>query len=182
MQNNEVQKIKSVPEHYTSVTPWIISPSSAKQIDFLTAVFGAEEIPNSRITDEQGVIIHVVVKIADAMVLLFDSRAGWGPTPSFLNFYVEDIETTYQKAIEFGATSVTDITPLWFGEKVCRILDPFGNLFWINQRIEELDFTKAEEIGQRASSTEAIKGITYIQTSLSEALKKQKIFFDDKNN
>ncbi|MGI4751884.1 MAG: VOC family protein [Janthinobacterium lividum] len=136
MQNNEAQKLKIVPAHYTSVTPWIISPSSAKQIEFLTAVFGAEEIPNSRITNEQGVIIHVVVKIGEAMVMLFDSRAGWGPTPSSLNIYVENIEITYQKAIELGATSLTDITSLWFGEKVCRILDPFGNIFWINQRME----------------------------------------------
>ncbi|WP_299289595.1 VOC family protein [uncultured Mucilaginibacter sp.] len=112
--------------------------------------------------------------------MLFDSRAGWAPTPSFLNLYVEDIEKTYQKSIELGAKSVTDITKLWFGEKVCRVLDPFGNLWWINQRVEEIDFTKPEEIGQRASMPEAVKGITYIQTSLDEALKTQKSFFENK--
>ncbi|SEW29106.1 Uncharacterized conserved protein PhnB, glyoxalase superfamily [Chitinophaga sp. YR573] len=171
-------KIKIVPDNYTSVTPWIISPSSAKLIEFLKVVFEAEEIPNSRIKNEEGVIIHVVVKIGNAMVMLFDSREGWAPTPSFLNLYVEDIEKTYQKSLELGATSVTNITELYFGEKVCRILDPFGNLWWINQRIEEVDFTKPEEIGRRASTPEAIKGIQYIQKSLDEALKAQKIFFE----
>jgi PhnB protein len=52
------------------------------------------------------------VKIGDALIMLFDSREGWAPTPSFLNLYVEDIEGTYQKSIELGATSVTDITKL----------------------------------------------------------------------
>ena len=118
MKNNEAQKIKTVPENYTAVTPWIISPSSAQLIEFLTAAFEAEEIPNSRITNEDGIIIHVVGKIGNAMVMLFDSRAGWAPTPSFLNLYVEDIEKTYQKSIELGAKSVTDITKLWFGGKV----------------------------------------------------------------
>lgn len=180
MQNNEAQKIKTVPDNYTSVTPWIISHSSSDLIGFLQAAFDAEEIPNSRIVNEDGIIIHVVVKIGNALVMLFDSREGWAPTPSFLSLYVEDIEKAYQKAIRLGATSVTDITALWFGEKVCRILDPFGNLWWINQRIEEIDFTNAEEVGQRASTQEAVNGIKYIQKSLDEALKSQKKFFEDK--
>jgi PhnB protein len=180
MQNNKGQKIKTVPDKYTSVTPWIISQSSADLIEFLKNAFDAEEIPNSRIKNEDGIIIHVVVRIGNAMVMLFDSRDGWEPTPSFLNLYVEDIEKAYQKSIKLGATSVTDITTLWFGEKVCRILDPFGNLWWINQRIEEIDFTKPEEVEQKKSTPEALKGIRYIQESLDEALKSQNNFFKNK--
>jgi PhnB protein len=174
------KKIKTVPKNYTSVTPWIISRSSAGLIDFLQAAFDAEEIPNSRIVNEDGVIINVVVKIGNALVMLFDSREGWAHTPAFLNLYVEDIKKVYQKAIKLGATSVTDITALWFGEKVCRILDPFGNLWWINQRIEEIDLTNPEEVKKRSATPEAMKGIEYIQKSLDEALKSQKKFFKDK--
>lgn len=180
MQNNEGSNIKTVPENYTSVTPWIISQSSADLIEFLENAFDAEEIPNSRIKNEDGLIIHVVVRIGNAMVMLFDSRDGWGPSPSFLNLYVEDIEKAYQQSIQHGAVSVTDITTLWFGDKVCRILDPFGNLWWINQRIEEVDFTKPEEIKQRSSTPEALVGIKYIQESLDEAMKSQKTFFKNK--
>jgi len=175
----EAKKLNVVPENYTTVTPWIISPSSAKLIEFLKEAFDAEEIPHSRITNEEGVIILVVVKIGDALIMLFDSRDGWPQTPSFLNLYVADVEDVYQKSIKLGAKSVTDITALWFGEKVCRILDPFGNLWWINQRTEEVDFTKPEEIGRIASTPEAITGIAYIQKSLDEALKAQKIFFEN---
>jgi PhnB protein len=175
----KTERIKPVPEQYTSVTPWIISPSSTRQIEFLKEVFGAEEIPGSKITNENGQIIHVVVKIGDAMVMLFDAREGWGPTPAFLNIYVDDVETAYGKALALGAESVTDITPLWFGEKVCRILDPFGNLLWINERIEEVDLTDQAEVGKRMSAPAAVQAIAYIQTSLDEALKKQKAFFDN---
>ncbi|OMP75712.1 VOC family protein [[Flexibacter] sp. ATCC 35208] len=170
--------IKSIPDHYTAVTPWIISPSSAKLIEFLEAAFDAQEIPNSRIVNADGMIIHVVVKIGDAMVMLFDARAGWAPTPVFLSLYVEDIEATCQKAIRLGATSVTNITSLWFGEKVSRILDPFGNLWWINERVEDVDFTNPEEVGKRASTPDAVAGIIYIQQSLDEALKAQRAFLN----
>ncbi|WP_374757503.1 VOC family protein [Dyadobacter arcticus] len=50
-----------------------------------------------------------------------------------MNLYVEDVERTYQKALKHGAKSMTEITTLWFGEKVCRILDPFSNVWWIHQ-------------------------------------------------
>jgi PhnB protein len=180
MNTTKAKKLNTVPDHYTTVTPWIISPSSAKLIEFLKFAFAAEEIPHSRITNKEGAIIHVVVKIGDALIMLFDSREVWPPTPSFLSLYVEDVEDVYQKSIKLGAKSVTDITALWFGEKVCRILDPFGNLWWINQRIEEIDFTKPEEIGRIASTPEAVQGIAYIQTSLDEALKTQKRFFENK--
>lgn len=175
---NQDQKISTVPNNFTAVTPWIISPSTEKQIDFLKQVFGAEEIPNSRIVNEDGIVIHAVIKLGTAMLLLFDKRAGWGPTPGFLNIYVENVEAALQKALTLGATKVTDITTLWFGEKVCRILDPFGNLFWINERVEEVDFTNPEEVGRRATTTEAVNGIAYIQQSLDEAFKLQKAFLE----
>ena len=180
MQNDGSAKVKKVPENYTSVTPWIISPSSEKLIEFLETAFEAEEVPNSKIKNEDGIVIHVVVKIGDALVMLFDSREGWNPTPGFLNLYVEDVEKVYERSLQLGGTSVTDITTLWFGEKVCRMLDPFGNLWWINQRIEEIDFTKPEEVGKRASTPEAVAGIAYIQKSLDEAFKSQKAFFEGK--
>jgi len=42
------------------------------------------------------------------MVMLFDSREGWSPTPSLLNMYVEDVEKVYRASLKLGATSVTD--------------------------------------------------------------------------
>ncbi|WP_343671195.1 VOC family protein [Chitinophaga sp.] len=176
MYNKEAEKIKIVPENYSAVTPWVISPSTEKLIEFLKEAFDAEEIPNSIIKNEEGSVIHAVIKIGDAILLLFDAREGWAPTPVFLNLYVEDIDKSYQRALASGATSVTDITTLWFGEKVCRVLDPFGNLWWINQRIEEVDFTNPEEVQKRASTPEAIAKIGYIQQSLDEAVKIQQHF------
>ena len=172
MANTRQNKVSTIPPGFTEVTPWIISSSTSDLIKFLVKVFGAEEINGSRIVNEQGVIIHAVIKIGTAHLLLFDSREGWGPTPSFLNLYVADLEAVYERALKEGASSVTDITSLWFGEKVCRIIDPFGNLWWLNQRVEEVDFTDPA-IAARASTPEAKQKITYIQRSLNEAILQQ---------
>lgn len=179
MQNNEGQTAKTVPDGCISLTPWLISRSSADLIEFLRGAFNAEETPNSRITNDEGIIIHVAVTIGEAVIMLFDSREGWGPSPGFLRLYVEDIEDVLRKSIELGATPVTDITTLWFGEKVCRLMDPFGNLWWLNQRLEEVDLTDPEVVEQRSTTPEAVEKIAYIQRSLDEAMKIQKKFFED---
>lgn len=176
MATSPAPKPKLVRDQYTTVTPWLVSSSSAGLIDFMQAAFGAQEVAGSRLTNPAGVIIHVVVRLGDAMLQLFDSRSGWGPTPSLLNLYVEDVVQTCQRAVALGATSVTEVTELWYGEKVCRVLDPFGNLWWLVERVEELDFTKPE-VKQRATTTDAVAGIAYIQRSLDEAMLAQKQFF-----
>jgi len=88
--------------------------------------------------------------------------------------YVEDVEKVYLASLKLGATSVTDIATMYFGENVCRTLDPFGNIWWLNQRIEEIE---PAEIKRRAATPEAAKGIGYIQKSLDEALRAQEAFF-----
>jgi len=138
MKNHVKKNIEIVPANFTSVTPWIVSSSTSKMIDFLTAAFEAEEIPHSRIKNKEGVIINVVVKIGTAMVMLFDSREGWSPTPSLLNMYVEDVEKVYRASLKLGATSVTDIATMYFGENVCRTLDPFGNIWWLCRASRQL--------------------------------------------
>lgn len=47
MKNDVKKNIEIVPDNFTSVTPWIVSSSTSKMIDFLTTAFGAEEIPTA---------------------------------------------------------------------------------------------------------------------------------------
>ena len=135
---------KNPPEGYTTVTPWIISPDTAAVIDYMTRAFDAVEI--ARVVGEDGSIGHAEVRIGDAIVMLFDSRPHWPATPAFLRLYVDDAEATHRKAVEAGGTSVTEVTHLAFGDKVGRVRDPFGNLWWIQTRVEELS---EEEIWAR---------------------------------
>ena len=53
--------VKSVPEGYTTVTPWIISRDTARLIDYMKEAFGAGEI--ARLTGAEGRIEHAEVRI-----------------------------------------------------------------------------------------------------------------------
>lgn len=151
---------KGIPEGYTTVTPWIISRDTAAVIDYLTEAFGAEEL--ARVVDEHGVIGHAEVRIGDAIVMLFDSRPEWPETPAFLRLYVEDAPAVHRKAVEAGGTSVSEITHLAWGDLAGRVRDPFGNLWWIQSRIEDLT---EEQMAERWNDPVFTKAMEYMQSA-----------------
>ncbi|MGP3957371.1 VOC family protein [Nonomuraea sp. 3N208] len=150
--------VKPIPEGYTTVTPWLISHDTAGLIDWIKSAFDAVEL--GRVTDDQGRIGHAEVRIADAIVMLFDANPDWPPTPGFLRLYVPDAHATHRRAVEAGGTSVTEVTHLAFGDLVGRVRDPFGNLWWIQTHIEDLT---PEELTRRWSDPEFTKAMEYVQ-------------------
>ncbi|MGP4010835.1 VOC family protein [Streptomyces sp. 4N124] len=118
--------VKPIPDGYHTVTPWIISRDTAGLIDYLKEAFDAEEI--ARVVGDDGRIGHAEVRIGDSIVMPFDAPPHWPPTPAFLRLYVEDADAAHRRAVAVGGTSVTEVTHLFFGDRVGRVRDPLGNL------------------------------------------------------
>ena len=157
--------IRSVPEGYHAVTPWIISRDTARLLDFVKEAFGAEEI--ARVPDEDGAIGHAEFRIGDSIVMAFDAREGWPDTPGFFRLYVENGDAVYRRALEAGAVSVTEMTDLFFGDRVGRVRDSQGNIWWIQTRVEEVD---PEEMEKRAGQKGYVDAMRYVQESLDREL------------
>ena len=158
-------EIQPAPEGYHTVTPWIISRDTAQLLDFVREAFGAEEI--ARIHNEDGTIGHAEFRIGDSVVMAFDAKEEWPDTPSFIRLYVEDGDAVYRRALEAGATSVTEMTNLFFGDRVGRVRDPQGNLWWIQARLEDLDL---QEMEKRAAQKEYLNAMQRVQESLDREL------------
>ncbi|MEU6880225.1 VOC family protein [Streptomyces sp. NPDC046712] len=154
-------QVQPIPEGYTSVTPWIIGHDTAGLIDYLERAFGAEDL--GRFVMEDGRIGHAELRIGNGRLMAFDSPQGWDATPAFIRLYVEDAEAVHRQAVEAGGTSVTEVTHLFFGDKVGRVRDPFGNLWWIQTHIEDVD---EEEMGRRMTDPEFTRAMEYVSGSL----------------
>jgi PhnB protein len=157
--------IRPVPEGYRAVTPWIVSRDTARLLDFVKEAFGAEEI--ARVLNEDGTIGHAEFRIGDSIVMAFDAREGWPDTPGFFRLYVEDGGAVYRRTLGAGAVSVTEMTHLFFGDRVGRVRDPQGNVWWIQSRVEEVD---AEEMERRAGEKGYVDAMQYVQESLDREL------------
>src|ERR1044072_5588651 len=152
-----VGPMKTIPDGYTTVTPWLISTDTARELDFVRDAFGGEEL--ARVVGADGAIGHAETRIGDAIVLLFDAPDGWPATPCFLRLYVEDADETFRRAAAAGGRGGTEPTELFWGDKVGRVRDPLGNVWWIQQRVAELT---DEQVAERMVRPEFVAAMAYV--------------------
>jgi len=117
-----------------------------------------------RVADEHGAIGHAEFRIGDSVVLAFDAKPDWPNTPAFLRVYVPDGDATFARAIRAGAAAVTEMTHLCWGDRVGRVRDPLGNLWWIQARVEEVD---EAEMTRRMGDPVWLERMTYVQSALA---------------
>ncbi|MEU7861301.1 VOC family protein [Nonomuraea sp. NPDC049141] len=157
--------LPAVPEGYHTVTPWIVTKDTAGLLDFIKDAFDAEEL--SRVEVDGGAIGHAEARIGDSIVMMFDSPFPI-ETPGLLRLYVADADAVVERAVQAGASVVTQPTELFWGDKVGRVRDPLGNIWWLQERVADLT---PEQIGERAGDPKYTEAMTYVQSTLGPALR-----------
>jgi uncharacterized glyoxalase superfamily protein PhnB len=118
---------------HNSVNPFIIVRGSASEfITFLEKVFHAAERREVHTPDRDGTLIHAEVAIGNATIMVADAKQDWPFTPAFTQVYVSDAQAVLDRALSFGAEMVTRVSP-FYGMKLARFRDPWGNLWWLFQ-------------------------------------------------
>lgn len=127
-----------IPGGKSTVTPYVAAAGAGRFLDFVEETFATEKAV--RVHNEDGTIGHSEVRIGDSVVMAFDSRPGWPPTPSFLSVYVDDADAVVARALKAGATLVTEVmTSGIVGDRGGRVKDPVGNIWWVQTHVEDVD-------------------------------------------
>jgi PhnB protein len=138
--------VKAIPEGYHSVTPSLAVKGAAKLIDFVKEAFGAEEA--FRVPGPGGEIMHAEVRIGDSVLMLNDAMRQ-SPTSSSLFLYVTDVDGVYQRAVKAGATSVSEPSNMFWGDRMAHVKDQFGNDWLIATHVEDVP---PDEMQKRAEA------------------------------
>jgi len=122
------------------VTPRLVVHDPANLVKFLKQAFGA--------TGDFRIEIPSEIRIGDSIVMV----SGVGPRdsmPAFLYLYVEDIDATYQRALEAGDVSLEEPRDLPYGDRRGMVQDPAGNIWQIATHQEDVSL---ETIRKQASA------------------------------
>jgi|SRR5579863_1228321 PhnB protein len=150
--------VKSVPDGYHTVTPYLIINGAAQALEFYKRAFGAAE--TVRMPDPKGRIAHAEIKIGDSMIMLADEhhemghrgpRTLGGTSVSIL-LYVPDVDTVFDRAIKAGAKSQRPVADQFYGDRMGTLEDPFGHVWTIGTHIEDVS---AEEMKRRMAALHA---------------------------
>ena len=117
------------PEGYNTVSPYLIVDGAGRTIEFLVRVFGAVEV--RRFADDAGGIVHAEVRIDDTVLMIADGGEGWPPVPSHVHVYVADVDATFRRALEAGATAVQEPVQKDDADRRGGVTDAGGTTWWI---------------------------------------------------
>lgn len=123
------------PANYSTVSPYLIVDGANATIDFLKEVFDAIEL--RRIPDDSGRLRHAEVRVDDTVIMLADPvLPDWPAIASNVHIYVQDVDATYQKALDAGAASVQEPTKKDDEDKRGGVKDAGGTTWWIATKVE----------------------------------------------
>ena len=120
-----------------TVQPWLVSRDTRRLLDFITKVFGGQQL--ACIATEDGSVGHAEIRVGQSTLLAFDSQPDWPETFSMLRIFVDDVEATFVRAVDAGARIVTPMSDNAWGDRGGRVRDPLGNIWWVVQHVEDVE-------------------------------------------
>jgi PhnB protein len=150
--------VKPIPDAYPRVTPYLIVQNASDAIEFYSSVLGAKErvrlpAPGDRIGHAELELGNSILMLADESPEM-DARApgSVGGTPVSLHVYVEDCDSTFQRAIEAGARELRAVEDRFYGDRSGAFEDPFGHRWDVATHVEDVSM---EELSKRMAETTA---------------------------
>jgi PhnB protein len=147
--------VKTVPEGYRSLTPYLFIKGAAAAIEFYKNVFGATE--RMRMPGPDGRVMHAELQIGDSILMLADESPSMGAlspqtiggSGSLVSVYVADVDAAVAKAVAAGAKVVRPVKDQFYGDRTGGIIDPFGHIWSVATHVEDVT---PEEMRKRAAA------------------------------
>ena len=143
--------LKPIPEDYHSLTPVLSVRGAAKAVEFYKSAFHAREL--SRQTGPGGRILRAELRFGDSVLLLAEesleagasSPAALGGTTVGLYLYVADADAAFDRALSAGAKVRRPLGDMFWGDRCGQLSDPFGHVWTLAARWEELTPRQIQE-------------------------------------
>jgi PhnB protein len=150
--------VKPIPDGYPRVIPYLSVDGAAQAIDFYKQVLGATE--RVRMPAPGGKVGHAELQLGDSVIMLADefpemgivSPKKIGGTPVTLSVYVEDVDKTFDTAVQAGARALRPVENQFYGDRSGQFEDPFGHRWSVSTHIEDVP---PEEMAKRAQEAMA---------------------------
>ena len=103
---------------------------------------------------------HAEVRIGDSVVMLADASESTqgGPMPGMIHLYVEDVDTSFKRALGAGAKEQRPVQDQFWGDRMGTLIDPFGHQWSLATHVEDVPESEMEarmkEFGSKQKEAE----------------------------
>lgn len=100
-----------------------------------------------------GSIAHAEVEIEGSILMMAEENKDWGNTsPKTLGgtavtigLYVKDVDAVFKQAVGVGATVKQPVTDMFYGDRTCSLVDPFGHSWMISTHKKDMTFEEMQK-------------------------------------
>lgn len=124
-----------IPDGFNTVTPYFFVDGAERFVDFLKAAFDGREL--GRTTRPDGRIANAQIRIGTSTVMVSEAPAQYKAMRGAYYLYVENADAAMERAIENGAVLEMEVGDMPYGDRQGGVVDPFGNIWWLSQRLEQ---------------------------------------------
>ena len=148
-------KVKPIPDGMHSVTPHLVCAGAADAIEFYKKAFNAVEV--GRLAGPQGRLLHAMIRIEGSAVMLVDEMPEWGAlgpkslkgSPVTIHLYVQDVDASVARAVAAGAKITMPLDDMFWGDRYCKVEDPFGHHWSIATHVREVSPEEMQQAMQK---------------------------------
>ena len=123
-----------IPQGFSTLTTYIFCGDAPSLIKFLKNVFYASEV-NRTVREDNGDIANCIIRIGQSCMMVAQASEHFANMHAATYLYTKDVDHLFARALEFGATSIFEPADMDYGDRQGGIQDPFGNYWWISQRL-----------------------------------------------
>lgn len=178
------KKISPIPRGYRTATTCLTVVDVDSALAFYQAAFGAEILTRLAEGDELPAM-HATVKIGNSIIALnreapeqgVYSPLSLGAAASQVHLYVDDVDASWERAIEAGAIVHTAVYDAFWGDRTGILLDGNGHMWSIASKIENVS---QEEVQRRARAGLAVETVMpEVEEVPFEVLAAQEVLADE---
>ena len=123
--------MQNKPHRFGELTPYFTVTDADYFITFLSEVFAANIVKDSRYED--GTLQHARLQIGDSLIMLNQANGTYAAMQMQMHLNVANVDDTLAKAISKGATSIMKPMLRPHGDKMAGFCDPMDNIWWVAQ-------------------------------------------------
>lgn len=150
------KKVSPIPRGYRTATPCLTVINVDSAVAFYQAAFNAEVL-NSHLSTDDSITIHATIKVGNSMIVLnreapeqgILSPLSTGVSGSQIHLYVDDVDASWNRAVEAGAQVRNPLFDAYWGDRTGLLADNDGHIWSMASKIENVS---KDEVNKRSKA------------------------------
>jgi PhnB protein len=124
-----------IPPHAHTVNVYLHPLRAEPLLAFIARAFGGSNI--EKYASPEGLIPHAHITVGSSIIEMGEAHGPYQPMPTMFYLYVENVDASYRRALEAGATSVSEPSDQDYGDRTAGVKDVFGNQWYLATQVRE---------------------------------------------